>query len=446
MPNPNKIDQIKRYLYKGIRRTYRHFWDHIIPHQGNNHHPHLLKHRVLFGYSVILILLKVLLIIAPIALPSSVLYSSAITVQNIIDLTNRARLNLGLTELKPNSALMIAAQNKADDMVLNQYFAHVSPTGQTPWNFILNSGYKYSLAGENLAVHFTSAESVQEGWMASPSHRANIVNDKFKEIGIGIAQGEFEGFPTTFVVQMFGTPQAQAAEPITKITAAIPEVTQDPTKIATTQPDVSGVSSESSIKQEVVSATPPLPPQISPGTAAIQQEEEKAVTPVIESSTVKILQHGNSYNLSVTVHQAKEVKATLGSQITSLTKQNQTDSWSGTITFDPALFNKNGELLSLLASSNDGTIIKQPLAWLAPEVTTQSFFTFNDEPTKYVRLFGFLTINNLDNSIRQFYFYFVLALAVALLLNILIKIRIQHISVISHTALVLTLALILTLI
>ncbi len=454
----NKAEQIRKHISRRARRAWQHFWDHLIPHEGNKHHPHLLKHRVLLGYSMVLILLKVLLIVAPIALPSSVLYSSAITVQNIIDLTNRARVNLGLTELKQNSVLNIAAQNKADDMVLRQYFAHVSPSGQTPWNFIINAGYKYYLAGENLAVHFTSAEGVQEGWMASPTHRANIVNEKFKDLGVGISQGEFEGYPTTFVVQMFGTSQVQVAEAVTtKATTSlsVPSTTEPPKLVASTekvsvineQPDVSGVISQN----PSIDGFEKLDIAVqSPSAESVNDEsvvnKASTVTPVVENSSLQVIQNGDSYNLSITIHQAKEVNAILGSETVSLTKDTKTDNWSGKINFDSTLFNKHGELLFLIASSSDGTIVRQPLAWLAPNVPTQSFFTFNDAPTKYVKLFGFLTIDNLDNSVRQFYFYFILALSVALLFNILIKIRVQHLSVISHSAVVLVLALLLTLI
>src|SRR3989338_8735260 len=196
----------KRRLKKHLRVAGHHAKDHFIPHRGNNHHPHILRHRVLLGYSVILILLKVISIIGPIALPSSSLYSSAITAENIIDLTNQTRKNLNLPELKESSYLAKAAAAKATDMLKNQYFAHTSPAGVTPWDWIKKFGYKYRYSGENLAVHFQEAEDVEAGWLASASHRANIVNSNYTDIGVGVVNGFFEGAPTTFVVQMFGAP------------------------------------------------------------------------------------------------------------------------------------------------------------------------------------------------------------------------------------------------
>ena len=194
------LRQIRRH-WAAIRRQAR---DHFIPHRGNKHHPHILKHRVLFGYSIILILLKIIAVIGPIALPSSTLYSSAITPKNIIDLTNQTRDNLNLSKLKMNDRLAKAAADKAADMLKNQYFAHTSPSGVTPWDWIKKAGYSYRYSGENLAVHFEEAEEVEKGWLVSPSHRANIVNANYTEIGVGVVSGVFEDVPTTFVVQMFG--------------------------------------------------------------------------------------------------------------------------------------------------------------------------------------------------------------------------------------------------
>jgi hypothetical protein len=65
------------------------------------------------------------------------------------------------------------------------------------------------MAGENLAVNFVEVEDEHQAWMNSTGHRANIMNENFKEIGIGIKIGEFQGGTSTIVVQMFGTPAVQ---------------------------------------------------------------------------------------------------------------------------------------------------------------------------------------------------------------------------------------------
>lgn len=129
------------------------------------------------------------------------------TVMQIIEASNKERTTEHLTQLTVNKKLSIAAQRKADDMAKNSYFAHYSPTGVSPWDWLRGVEYNYVYAGENLAVHFTTIEKLMQAWMNSPSHRANIMNKHYLETGIGIAQGIRNGIPGWFVVQVFGTEQ-----------------------------------------------------------------------------------------------------------------------------------------------------------------------------------------------------------------------------------------------
>ncbi|TSA46334.1 CAP domain-containing protein [bacterium] len=131
--------------------------------------------------------------------------ASDITVQKVIDLTNADRTEKGLSILKENDKLKKAAENKADDMVLNDYFSHNSPEGLTPWHWMEQEKYDYNYAGENLAMDFTTAEKMNEAWLASPTHRANILNEKYKNIGIAVKEGMINGHSTIDVVQMFGS-------------------------------------------------------------------------------------------------------------------------------------------------------------------------------------------------------------------------------------------------
>lgn len=134
--------------------------------------------------------------------------SGLVVAGEVVTETNTERTAVGVGTLTHNERLDRAATLKAQDMLAHQYFAHRSPSGVTPWHWFSEAGYTYSRAGENLAVHFTMSEAVVRAWMESPSHRANIVNAAFTEIGVGMATGTFEGVPTTFVVQMFGTPRS----------------------------------------------------------------------------------------------------------------------------------------------------------------------------------------------------------------------------------------------
>ncbi len=180
--------------------------DHVIPHERNNYHPHILSHRVLALLSILVVTIKIASISFVALSPASTTLASSISSETIVSLANSARVSSGLSELTTSSLLSKAAQNKANDMLAKQYFSHNTPDGATPWSFIKAVGYSYTTAGENLAIDFTDADSVQSAWMNSPGHRANIMNKNFTQVGIGIVSGTFDNHPTTIVVQMFGNP------------------------------------------------------------------------------------------------------------------------------------------------------------------------------------------------------------------------------------------------
>lgn len=135
----------------------------------------------------------------------SIVSASAITETTVFNLTNNERVKYNVHSLSWNYKLAQAARNKAQDMINKDYFSHNSPDGRTPWNFINSSGYNYIYAGENLAMSFDNAEDMMVAWMNSGGHRANILSTNFKEIGVGVVTGEYLGYTTTVVVQMFGS-------------------------------------------------------------------------------------------------------------------------------------------------------------------------------------------------------------------------------------------------
>lgn len=138
-------------------------------------------------------------------LPAVLGFSSTITADQAVKETNSTRKTLGLSELSVNPALVSAAVAKGSNMCADQYWAHISPSGLTPWVFMKNAGYKYAVAGENLARDFADTGSMMSAWMASPTHKANIANSKYKEIGIAVINCKLLGSDTALVVQMFGT-------------------------------------------------------------------------------------------------------------------------------------------------------------------------------------------------------------------------------------------------
>lgn len=177
-----------------------------MPHHGNNHKAHLIKSYSLFLLTFVFVFLQIFLNFFIIARPSVLGFSSNITPEKVIELTNLERANLGLDGLEENKLLSEAARQKAAEMFALNYWAHISPSGRTPWAFFADVGYKYQYAGENLARDFQDTDSVLRAWMNSSSHRENIVNPKYQEIGVAVVQGTLQGVETSLVVQLFGTP------------------------------------------------------------------------------------------------------------------------------------------------------------------------------------------------------------------------------------------------
>ena len=145
-----------------------------------------------------------------IARQSSENFLAAVVPAEILALTNTQRVDNDAAPLTEDTLLDNAAQAKANDMAANGYFSHIGPDGKTPWQWISGAGYQYQYAGENLAVRFIDSSDVVNAWMASPTHRANIVKPVYTETGVGVAEGLYEGQEATYVVQYFGTPLAAA--------------------------------------------------------------------------------------------------------------------------------------------------------------------------------------------------------------------------------------------
>lgn len=151
----------------------------------------------------------------------------------MITQTNLLRQALGLGELKENPVLNLAATQKLQDMIQNGYFAHTSPSGVSPWHWIEVNQYKYSYAGENLAIGFLTAKDTVTAWANSPTHRANLLNSSYKEIGIAVAPAEIDNSQGFLVVQLFGTPKPVASSNPTTSPAQIAQIKPAPTVLPT---------------------------------------------------------------------------------------------------------------------------------------------------------------------------------------------------------------------
>ena len=199
---------------------------HFVPHEGNDFAPRLLRRGAMIMMLGLVLLSFVMTNMQALLWQSSDWLVGAILPAVVVDLTNKERSVNAAPQLVRNAVLDTAAMMKAEDMAKNSYFSHDSPTGVTPWHWFTAAGYPFVHAGENLAVYFTDSSEVVDAWMASPGHRANIVNADYREIGIGTARGKYNGYDTIFVVQLFGTPAVAAPVIVPKVVAAAPVLTE----------------------------------------------------------------------------------------------------------------------------------------------------------------------------------------------------------------------------
>jgi len=185
----------------------KHLWHLLfVPSENNNNRASLIQTPFIGLFIALYLLNQSFVKSLTIVRPGILGYSSEITIQKVYDDTNKERQLVGLPALHFNPALSQSATAKAQDMFANNYWAHNSPQGKTPWDFFKSAGYQYSIAGENLAKDFYDTDSMMKAWMNSPTHRVNIISSQYQEIGIGVVNGILDGVKTTLVVQHFGTP------------------------------------------------------------------------------------------------------------------------------------------------------------------------------------------------------------------------------------------------
>ncbi len=110
----------------------------------------------------------------------------------VIRLVNEVRVKNGLNALQADWELSRVARYKSQDMKDNNYFSHTSPVYGSPFTMIKNFGISYRSAAENIARGQTTPQAVVNAWMNSSGHRANILNDSYKKIGVGyVSSGNY---------------------------------------------------------------------------------------------------------------------------------------------------------------------------------------------------------------------------------------------------------------
>ena len=197
----------------------------FLPHHTNNHRARALHIDAFLVYIFAFLMFQIVTWVGSVRIPDVLGYATDIRLEELLSLTNAKRQESGLSPLSLNGQLSQAAAGKAADMFAKGYWAHTSPDGKLPWDFIVGAGYKYTIAGENLAKNFNDSRGVVDAWMASASHKENLLKPSYKDIGFAIVNGTLNGEETTLVVQFFGasagTPVAVAITPAPLVREAI---------------------------------------------------------------------------------------------------------------------------------------------------------------------------------------------------------------------------------
>ncbi|MDX9893358.1 MAG: CAP domain-containing protein [Patescibacteria group bacterium] len=229
--------------------------DLFIPHPGNDYQPHILQPRRLVFYTIAVVITKLVIVALVVVFPTSAWLTPDLMIQEsqrVISLTNQIRQQRSIPPLTENKALTQAAYKKSQDMLTRQYFAHVGPDARDLSDWIADQGYSYFVAGENLAMGFASADEVVDAWTKSRTHYANLIDDDYQEIGVGMASGPYDGIDTTMVAQYFAAGYS------------LPNTEPTPVNVPESEPQ---------IQPEPAVAPQPAPPAVVPESSPVLGEQ-----------------------------------------------------------------------------------------------------------------------------------------------------------------------------
>ena len=202
----------KQKRHKTVQSNIRDHLRHaLVPHKGNHYRPHLVRLHGITAVLVLAVLMQLTYGFVTSGRLEVLGRVSNISAGELLADTNVERSKTSLPELKLNDQLSRAAFLKAQDMFANNYWAHTSPAGVTPWKWLGDSGYNYNVAGENLAKNYPTSQATVNAWMNSETHRANILNGTYQEIGFAVVDGTLDGREATLVVAYYGSPATVSA-------------------------------------------------------------------------------------------------------------------------------------------------------------------------------------------------------------------------------------------
>ncbi|KKR21815.1 MAG: hypothetical protein UT48_C0003G0023 [Parcubacteria group bacterium GW2011_GWE2_39_37] len=399
--------------------------DLFIPHPGNDYKPHALHPKRIAFHASAALAIKAIVVVFLVSFPIDAwLMPDVLKEQSlkIISLTNQIRAEQGLNRLKENQSLNQAAYEKTHDMLLNQYFAHVSPSKKGVADWLRAVKYNFAVAGENLAMGFSDPNEVVEKWKESETHYANIIDPDYREIGVNVASGNYKDIDTTFIAQLFGQPQIQNFQEKKVLGKLIINIAKQ-----------ASAESATGTKKDLILT--PTEEKILGEKETSPSLDETNANPLVSLSLIEA-EEGRRQFLKVEAQLPTNVtKASLlydGYPIElSRYGANNLNQWSGNY-----VISKN--------SNDDSNIVT--LATLKTLDTSGAIKTFdvdssNLRPTKpsYFDEYSFLknnpsrTITPLLSISSAYYFILLLIAIFALFLNIFIEIKKQHPKIILST-------------
>lgn len=241
--------------------------------RGHHHKRSKLYHKVYLPYLPLVVAVLISIVISGWRPTGNTLaYATNTSVNGLLAATNNQRAANGQGSLGLNSQLNNAAQAKANDMTSRNYWSHNTPEGEEPWIFVDAAGYKYLKAGENLAYGFNDSDGTITGWMNSATHKANMLDNAFSEVGFGFANSANynSSGPQTVVVAMYGKPQtlgasaqpapaAQAPAPVQQATPTPVASSPTPTEVDTAEVPTETPAAEPAKETEPVAFTSDTP-------------------------------------------------------------------------------------------------------------------------------------------------------------------------------------------
>lgn len=392
--------------------------DLFIPHAGNNYTPDALKPRRLLFHAVSVVAMKAIVVVFILFYPLSAWLSPDLALaeaKKIIELTNNLRQAVSLPALLENQQLTQAAWQKVQDMAIKQYFAHVSPAGLDLRGCLEKIGYKYLVAGENLAVGFAKAEEVVAAWKNSPAHYDNMIDKNFKEIGVALADGRLNQVETIFVAEHFAAPAAPALTAKPSAPAKKSAWSQETAAVAS-------AAKPAAVKQPAAPAAPAANKIIIDQPAAtlsmksdqFNKEKVLQIETILPADTVSAEAVINSHKIILDKN------------------QDQANEWSG-----GAIISRDEEKdilnplipASLVVINSAGTTKRGELDW--DKVTM-----IKASPAEHYQLFKIAPAAAMKPimNLSGLYFKLILLIAViALLLNIFVEIKKQHPRIIFYS-------------